>query len=192
MAVSSIPNIPVAQQPQFTKLVPDNNSSGGLSFGDIMDTINPLQHIPIVSGMYRAATGGTISNTAKLAGDTLYGAIFGGAVISFAASLADIGVKQATGEDVSQHVVATIDSITSSSPNSMPASMLAKVTPLIPTSNVAAAATGTVTPPATVGASTNNSVPMPFAFTAAQHVRNNAQYQHAMTMDSLNKQLTQM
>jgi hypothetical protein len=39
--------------------------------------INPLQHIPIVSSLYRAATGESINPIARIAGDTLYGGVFG-------------------------------------------------------------------------------------------------------------------
>jgi hypothetical protein len=44
-----------------------------LSFADLLDAINPLQHLPIVSIIYRAITGEKIGLAAKLVGDTLYG-----------------------------------------------------------------------------------------------------------------------
>lgn len=43
-------------------------------FGDIIDMINPLQHIPIVNKLYQSATGDTIGAVAMIVG----GAIFGG------------------------------------------------------------------------------------------------------------------
>lgn len=55
------------------------------SFGDVLDAINPLQHIPIVSDIYRALTGDTISTGAQILG----GGIFGGPVGLFA-SVADV------------------------------------------------------------------------------------------------------
>lgn len=47
-------------------------SEGG--FGALLDIVNPLQHIPIVGNIYRAATGDTIS----AAGHVLGGMLFGG------------------------------------------------------------------------------------------------------------------
>lgn len=44
-----------------------------LSFADLVDTLNPLQHIPVVSELYRSVTGDRISPHARIAGGTLYG-----------------------------------------------------------------------------------------------------------------------
>ena len=43
------------------------------SFKDLLDIVNPLQHLPIISTIYRHLTGDTINNTDRIAGDTLYG-----------------------------------------------------------------------------------------------------------------------
>ncbi|MBT5663730.1 MAG: hypothetical protein HOJ06_00205, partial [Rhodospirillaceae bacterium] len=40
----------------------------GLTFGDVLDIINPLQHIPVVSTLYRELTGDEISPGARMAG----------------------------------------------------------------------------------------------------------------------------
>lgn len=50
----------------------------GLSFADFLDVINPLQHIPFVSSIYREITGDEISDTAKFAGDALFTGLTGG------------------------------------------------------------------------------------------------------------------
>lgn len=59
-----------------------------LTFGDLVDTLNPLQHIPVVSEIYRHVTGDLISPPARVAGGTLYGGPIGGvaAVMSLAIS----------------------------------------------------------------------------------------------------------
>jgi hypothetical protein len=44
-----------------------------LTFADFLDAINPLQHLPIISIIYRAVTGEKIGLAAKLVGDTIYG-----------------------------------------------------------------------------------------------------------------------
>lgn len=40
----------------------------GFRFGDLIDIVNPLQHVPIVSWAYRALTGDTIAPAAKVLG----------------------------------------------------------------------------------------------------------------------------
>ncbi len=48
-----------------------------VSFNDLVDTLNPLQHIPVISEIYRSLTGDTISPQARVAGGTLYGGPLG-------------------------------------------------------------------------------------------------------------------
>ena len=50
-------------------------SGEGPSFKDVLDTINPLQHIPIISSIYQSLTGDVQSTGAKLTGGALFGAI---------------------------------------------------------------------------------------------------------------------
>ncbi len=47
------------------------------SFHDVLDAINPLQHLPIIGTIYRHLTGDTIGNAARVVGDTLYGGPIG-------------------------------------------------------------------------------------------------------------------
>jgi hypothetical protein len=63
-----------------------------LGFKDVIDSINPLQHIPIVSTVYRKVTDDEISPAARFAGGTLFGGPIGGAL-----ALADIAIKDQTG-----------------------------------------------------------------------------------------------
>lgn len=67
--------------PQSVTIIQNGASSGargpsgakdGFSFGDFIDTINPLHHIPVVGQVYRALTGDKISDTARMAGGGLY------------------------------------------------------------------------------------------------------------------------
>lgn len=64
----------------------------GFSFDDFLDIVNPLQHIPVVSAIYRSLTGDEIGEGEKIAGDTLYGGLLG-----LASSVADTVFKHATG-----------------------------------------------------------------------------------------------
>ena len=67
----------------------------GLILGDVVDIVNPLQHIPIVSSVYRYVTGDEISPGAQLAGGSIYGGPIG-----FASSLANVIMKDQTGDDM--------------------------------------------------------------------------------------------
>lgn len=48
-------------------------TSQEFSFGDLLDTLNPLQHIPVVSAIYRELTGDQIAAAPKAMGGVLYG-----------------------------------------------------------------------------------------------------------------------
>lgn len=75
----------------------------GFSFGALLDIVNPLQHIPVVSTIYRAITGDTIGPAPRMAG----GALFGG-VVGLIASAADSAVEAITGKDTGRHVMAML------------------------------------------------------------------------------------
>jgi hypothetical protein len=65
----------------------------GLSFRDLLDIVNPLQHIPGVSQLYRKLSGDEIKPSMELAG----GALFGGPIgVAFSAAglLFEAGIKK--------------------------------------------------------------------------------------------------
>ncbi|MCW5726331.1 hypothetical protein [Parvibaculum sp.] len=64
-----------------------------LSFNDLIDTLNPLQHIPVVSEIYRGLTGDRISAHARVAGGALYGGPIG-----LVASVASLAIAGGSGE----------------------------------------------------------------------------------------------
>jgi len=76
----------------------------GLFFGDLLDIVNPLQHIPIVSTIYRAITGDQIKTFPKIAGDALFGGVVG-----FASSVADSIFEKITGKSVGDTVLAWVE-----------------------------------------------------------------------------------
>lgn len=75
----------------------------GLSFRDVLDAINPLNHIPIISGVVESLTGHEASTGSKLIG----GALLGGP-IGFVASLAGEIYKSETGQSVANAVYAAV------------------------------------------------------------------------------------
>ena len=76
----------------------------GFTFRDFIDIINPLQHIPIVSTIYRSLTDDTLDHAPRVAG----GAVFGGP-IGAVAGLLNVIVAEITGKDVGEHVKAMFD-----------------------------------------------------------------------------------
>jgi hypothetical protein len=79
--------------------------SSGLdfSFHDLLEIINPLQHLPIIGTLYRAITGEHIGKFEKVAGDTLYGGLWG--AIS---SVADLAFEAVTGKDFGDTVLSLL------------------------------------------------------------------------------------
>lgn len=87
-----------------------NNGGGGFfaagdspSFSDALDVVNPLQHIPIVSSLYRATTGDSIGAGATIAGGALFGGVFGAI-----AGLASVVFDSATGQSVGGAMLAAL------------------------------------------------------------------------------------
>ncbi|MEQ8399040.1 hypothetical protein [Thalassobaculum sp.] len=80
----------------------DTDSGGeSLGFGDLLDVLNPLQHLPVVGTLYRALTGDTMTDTARMAGGALYGGPLG--LIS---ALANVVVEHETGHDIGDTALA--------------------------------------------------------------------------------------
>jgi hypothetical protein len=64
------------------------------AFDDLLDIVNPLQHLPVVGTLYRAITDDKIGTVAKVAGDALYGGLWGAV-----GALADTAFEAVTGKD---------------------------------------------------------------------------------------------
>lgn len=76
-------------------------------FGTLLDTVldivNPLQHLPVVSTLYRSLTGDEIAAPARVVG----GALFGGP-IGAASAVVNLAVEDATGQDIGEHALALL------------------------------------------------------------------------------------
>ncbi len=80
--------------------------TGSFSFRDIVDAINPLQHIPIISTIYRKLTGDEMGYASRIAGDIFYSGIFGSLISGLASAVANVFVDAITGKDIGEHVMA--------------------------------------------------------------------------------------
>ncbi len=72
------------------------SESAEASFGDVLDIVNPLQHIPGVASVYRDVTGDEISGHAKVLGSTLYGGPLGMLAGSLSAAMTEESGKSFT------------------------------------------------------------------------------------------------
>lgn len=72
-------------------------------FWDLVDVVNPMQHIPIIASIYRDVTEDEIRPAAKIAGGTLFGGVLG-----FASSIFDSVVEEVSGQDMTQTAVTAL------------------------------------------------------------------------------------
>ncbi|HXP98131.1 MAG TPA: hypothetical protein VN809_15565 [Telmatospirillum sp.] len=101
---------PAYNRPDVTGLVGPTSSEStlkafddpdGPSFSDLLDVINPLQHIPIINTLYQHLTG----DKEGVVADVLGGALWGG-VIGLGAAVANLLIEDNTGKSVGDHVYA--------------------------------------------------------------------------------------
>lgn len=99
----------------------------GSFFENLLDIINPLQHIPVVSTIYRAITGDQIAAPARLIG----GALFGGP-LGFASASASLLLEEVTGDDLAGHALALVGGLDDTLELASAAVSSVTVTPLAP------------------------------------------------------------
>lgn len=75
-------------------------ADSGLGFDDLVDIVNPLQHIPVIGSIYRAISDDEISPVARVAGGTLFGGVTG-----FLGAMASELYAAIAGESVEDTVV---------------------------------------------------------------------------------------
>lgn len=80
-----------------------NAKPGEFSFFDLLDIINPLQHIPVVSSIYRSVTGDEIKPAARAIGGFLFGGPLG-----LASGIVNGAMASTTGRDLPETLVASL------------------------------------------------------------------------------------
>ena len=95
-----------SKPPSFATALAATEAKKDDSFGflDLVDMVNPLQHLPIISTFYRSMTGDTIKPVSRVVG----GAAFGGP-IGAASGIVNALVQYETGKDVGENVVASLE-----------------------------------------------------------------------------------
>jgi len=106
-------------------------------FDHLLDVINPLQHLPIIGTLYRAITGDKMGPVEKIAGDTLYGGMWGAIT-----SIADVAFEGITGKSFEDTALALFKSDSKSkaikvaaTPLSINASLPTADAPSLPAAN---------------------------------------------------------
>jgi hypothetical protein len=79
-----------------------HSADDDFTFDDLISIVNPLQHIPVVSTIYRSLTGETIKPFERIVGDTLYGGVWG-----CVSAVANVVYQDVTGKDFGQTVLDT-------------------------------------------------------------------------------------
>jgi hypothetical protein len=69
-------------------------------FGDLVDIVNPLHHIPLVGTLYRHLTGDQIRPSSQIIGGTLFGGALGAA-----SGIANAIMQEETGSDIGEHAL---------------------------------------------------------------------------------------
>ena len=96
--------LPAATPPVSTPADPKSaqkSSDWDFSFHNLLDIINPLEHLPIIGTIYRAITGTHIGIPEKIAGDALYGGLWGAV-----SGVADAAFEAVTGKDFGSTILA--------------------------------------------------------------------------------------
>ncbi|HEY3918501.1 MAG TPA: hypothetical protein VGL83_11950 [Stellaceae bacterium] len=77
---------------------------GGFSFKDLLDIVNPLQHLPVVGSIYRYLTGDEPSGADRIVGDALYGGPIGFGVSVVTTAL----FTDSNGKDLGERLLAGV------------------------------------------------------------------------------------
>ncbi len=73
------------------------------SFGDVIDIINPLQHLPVIGTIYRKLSGDTLKPFSNIIG----GALFGGPIGAVSSAM-NVAIKESTGKDIAENAFAMV------------------------------------------------------------------------------------
>ena len=114
---------PIARKPQLSdNTASDPGSEPGGLFETVIDSINPLQHIPGVSSVYQEVTGDTANPLSAMAGGFLFGGPMG-----LAAGAAGSFLEMLTGKSLMGHAMALFSGDGASKPDAAKAMQAATV-----------------------------------------------------------------
>lgn len=108
-------------QENIQKPIQKDNEFG---FGDVIDMVNPLHHIPLVGSAYRHITGDQIKPIGKIIGGGLFGGPLGAA-----SGLVNVIAQDSTGKDITDNAFSMLNN---SASKTMPKPHIERLTENIP------------------------------------------------------------
>lgn len=81
----------------------EGEKDNSFSFGDVIDIINPLQHLPVIGTLYRKITGDTMGSLSGMIGST----IFGGPIGMIGSGI-NLALKEGTGKDLTENAMSLV------------------------------------------------------------------------------------
>jgi hypothetical protein len=108
-------------------------SHGSFSFKDLLDIVNPLQHLPVIGSIYRYLSGDEPSGGARIIGDSLYGGPIG-----FGVSVVSTALFTDSSGDLGEHALTAMfgprnDSPTPGKPVVAAAALVTPIAAAVPT-----------------------------------------------------------
>ncbi|WP_214660587.1 hypothetical protein [sulfur-oxidizing endosymbiont of Gigantopelta aegis] len=76
----------------------------GFNFADVIDMVNPMQHMPVIAKYYREQTQDDASEGSRLVGGALFGALMGG-VAGILTSMANSAIRHETQYDLGEQLL---------------------------------------------------------------------------------------
>jgi len=101
MSIDAARTIGAPPVPAEGAAAPKKSSDWDFSFHNLLSIINPLEHLPVIGTIYRAITGTHIGVPERIAGDALYGGLWGAV-----SGAADAAFEAITGKDFGSTVLA--------------------------------------------------------------------------------------
>jgi hypothetical protein len=96
--------VPDQEQTSLSALSPSaTQTPTAWTFDDVIDVVNPLQHIPLINMAYRGITGDHIGAIGQIVG----GALYGGPVGAVAGTI-NAMVQETTGKDIAGNVLGVV------------------------------------------------------------------------------------
>lgn len=104
----SVPSLPAAAVGRVGPVEQKVFGGDGFTFGDVLDVVNPLQHIPVVDTLYRDWAGDEIAHGPRVLGDGLFGLGLLGTGLGLIGTFANVISEEWTGKDLGEHVLGWI------------------------------------------------------------------------------------
>jgi hypothetical protein len=144
-----------AAPPAPAKSGPTLWAHGGFSFKDLLDIVNPLQHLPIIGSIYRYLTGDEPSGGSRIIGDAIYGGPIG-----FGVSVATtILFNDSEGHDLGERVLAKVFGPRDEAPDGTATAVATNAAPAAPGSPASGAIQVQPLPAGSTGAVAANGAP---------------------------------